>query len=138
MKRYRMAWQNLLFVGVGGFLGANARYLISTFLNDRTMQSDGWHIPLGTAFVNITGSLLLAIFLVWVQRRITIVPNSAKLLIGTGFFGAYTTFSTFANESVALWKDNALQAIGYIILTNSLCLIGVILGIWLANRWFTV
>lgn len=133
-----MAWRNLLYVGLGGFLGANARYLLSSFINARTMQTTRWNIPFGTAFVNITGSLLLAIFIVWAQRRVPLVPNSVKLLIGTGFFGAYTTFSTFANESILLWKENTLQALGYIILTNCLCLLGVILGLWLANRWFTV
>lgn len=128
-----MAWQNLLYVGVGGFLGANARYVLTVVLNERLTRQ----LPIGTTFVNVTGSLLLSLFLVWAQRRVGIVPESAKLLIGTGFFGAYTTFSTYANESVLLWQDNWRTGIGYILITNLLCLLGVIMGIWFANRIWT-
>lgn len=125
-----MSWQALLSVGIGGFLGANARYVISWLANRRF----GTAIA-GTAFVNITGSFLLAMVTFWLlNRRGGQISDNLRLLIGTGFFGAYTTFSTYANESVNLLQNNWRNGIAYILLTNSLCLCGVLLGLWFANR----
>lgn len=127
-------WQNLLWVGAGGFLGANARYLVSLYSNRHFPLILGRPLPLGTAFVNITGSFLLAFFLFYVSKRAGF-PDTAKLLIGTGFFGAYTTFSTYANESIVLINDGQWQTgLGYIIGTNILCLLGVICGLFVASR----
>lgn len=129
-----MAWQTIIYVGVGGFLGANARYWLSLLMNTWLGNLTGWRLPFGTAFVNVTGSFFLAVFLVWSSQRVG-VSDQMKLLIGTGFFGAYTTFSTYANESVdLLTSDERLIGILYILATNGLCLLGVILGIALMNR----
>lgn len=137
---------NMLYVGIGGFLGANARYIIAGWLTTRFLQTTGWHLPVGTAFVNVTGSFLLALFSVWVSRKGNFSPEFT-LLVGTGFFGAYTTFSTYANESIALLTQRTPLAssvsttwqtgIAYIVLTNVLCLIGVLAGIGIANRLWT-
>ena len=50
-----MPLQSMLFVGIGGFLGANARYLLATWLTVELSERFGWKLPYGTAFVNITG-----------------------------------------------------------------------------------
>lgn len=75
---------HILLVGLGGFFGAIARYIISTKLNDKA--------PFGTLIVNLTGAFLLGI----------LVGNEANLMIvlffGTGFMGAFTTFSTLKLE----------------------------------------
>lgn len=132
-----MSWQSLLYVGMGGFLGANARYILSSWLTPALSDRLGWSLPYGTAFVNITGSLLLALFVVWASRRADLAQG-VTLLIGTGFFGAYTTFSTYANESVTLFSEAGWRTgIGYMLLTNALCVLGVVLGIALANRIWT-
>lgn len=128
-----MTWQAFLFVGIGGFFGANVRYALSLWLNVRLATATGWQLPFGTAFVNITGSFLLALFLVWAAQRSN-MPDALRLAIGTGFFGAYTTFSTYANEGVSLFSTDWRTGLGYIIVTNGLCLLGVVLGIALANR----
>jgi len=131
-----MEWQALLWVGTGGFFGAIARYSLSLYLSERFPLILGKPIPAGTAFVNITGSFLLASFLYYASKRAGF-PDSAKLLIGTGFFGAYTTFSTYANESINLINDGQwMTGLSYIIGTNLLCLFGVIAGLMLANRIF--
>jgi len=96
-----VSWQALLFVGLGGFFGANVRYILSFVLTEGIAKLTGWRLPFGTAFVNITGSFLLAVFLYWAGRRAGF-PDSVRLLVGTGFFGAYTTFSTYANASINL------------------------------------
>ena len=123
---------NLLYVGIGGFLGANARYILSNWVVYRLSQWTGVSLPYGTAFVNITGSFLLAAFIVWAGKR-SGFPDGVQLLIGTGFFGAYTTFSTYANETIALFRQDWRLGLGYMIVTNGLCLLGVILGIWFAS-----
>lgn len=131
-----MSWQTFLWVGLGGFLGANTRYALSLWINQRFPLILGQAIPAGTAFVNITGSFLLAILLSYATKRAGF-PDSAKLLIGTGFFGAYTTFSTYANESINLINNGQwLTGLSYIVGTNLLCLLGVIAGLMLANRLF--
>ncbi len=128
--------QSLLMVGLGGFLGANARYILSTWVARHITKLLGLSLPVGTLFVNATGSLLLALVITWWSSRVD-VPRNIQLLVGMGFFGSYTTFSTFANESIALlqhgqWGD----ALGNIVLTNTICLAGVIVGVTLGQRFF--
>jgi CrcB protein len=137
-----MHWQAFLYVGVGGFLGANARYILSLIITERLATATDRPIPFGTAFVNITGSFLLAILLFWLAKQ-TGANDRMRLMIGTGFFGAYTTFSTFANESINLLftdgfrlGNNLALGLGYLLLTNIVCLLAVIAGLWLANRIF--
>ncbi|MGB1286110.1 MAG: fluoride efflux transporter CrcB [Aggregatilineales bacterium] len=126
---------NLLLVGLGGFFGAVARYVLSNQISVRFTAFTGTNLPWGTAFVNVTGSLLLAIFLSWLSRQIE-TPVQLKLLLGTGFFGAYTTFSTYANESIDLLREDWRMGVSYIVLTNLLCLIGVMMGVWLSEMFW--
>lgn len=129
-----MQWTSFLWVGLGGFLGANARYILSTLIATRYTTLWGRTLPFGTAFVNIIGSFLLALFIFYFQDRFT-VSNQLKLLIGTGFFGAFTTFSTFANEGFNLLQgDNWLDGWVYLIGTNILCLMAVLLAWGIAIR----
>lgn len=122
------------YVGIGGFLGANARYILSGWITRLVVEHLRLTLPLGTLFVNVSGSFLLALFAVWAGSHLSL-PHSLRLLIATGFFGAYTTFSTYANESIELIRGgNWLLGIGNIVLSNGLCLIGVVLGILLGQR----
>jgi CrcB protein len=87
----------ILMISAGAILGANARYWISTW----AAQKWGSAFPLGTLIVNLTGSLLLGIFMALTAERFSLDPR-LRLMIATGFLGAYTTFSTFAFESVSM------------------------------------
>ena len=115
--------RDLLLVGAGGFLGAVMRYILTAWVAVRAAHWFGWEsLPAGTLFVNVTGSFLLAVFSVWITSQGN-WSQDLRLLVGTGFFGAYTTFSTFANEGIALWRtENAANGLFYIVLTNVLCL----------------
>jgi CrcB protein len=93
----------VLWVGLGGFLGANARYLLGGWVAARL----GAAFPWGTFAVNITGSFILGFFLSFAQDRPWVAP-SARLLFAVGFVGAYTTFSTFTYESFRLLQDGQL------------------------------
>jgi len=89
---------SFLFVGIGGAFGAMLRFFISRITNKNL---------LGTWIANITGSLLLAIsFRLYLANVIT---DSIWLLIGVGFCGAFTTFSTFGNEMIQLLLAHKYQ-----------------------------
>lgn len=126
---------SLLWIGMGGFLGANARYLMTLWVNSMLIPRWGG-LPFGTIVVNVLGSFGLAVFGVWFGSKVGLSPN-IRLLIGTGFFGAFTTFSTYANESMTLFENGGLTPfLINVIVTNGLCLVGVVLGLMVAQRLF--
>jgi len=93
--------QAFFLVSLGGVLGANVRYLVSTWAASRF----GTAFPYGTLIVNAAGSLLMGLVLGVLHARFGDDP-SARLAIATGFLGAETTFSTFAFETIALVRLN--------------------------------
>ncbi|ENN96379.1 camphor resistance protein CrcB [Methanocaldococcus villosus KIN24-T80] len=116
--------REILLIGIGGFIGAVLRYLISGLI-----PYD--FLPLGTLIVNMIGSFIIG-FLMFSSLFLDI-PMEYKLLIGTGFCGALTTFSTFSYETFYMIDEGLfLKAFINIILNVSLCLIMVFLGRTLA------
>ena len=114
----------LLWVGLGGFLGANARYLVGGWVAARW----GAAFPWGTFAANITGCFILGFFLSFAQERPWVAP-SARLLFAVGFLGAYTTFSTFTYESFRLLQDGQLALAAFNIFGSLLAgLIAVFAG----------
>lgn len=83
-----------LLVATGGFFGAITRFAISNWFKKRNKTS----FPIATFFINITGAFLLGYI---IGNGVT---TSWQLLLGTGFMGAFTTFSTFKLESVQLFN----------------------------------
>jgi CrcB protein len=123
----------MLLVGLGGFVGANARYLMNLWV----LSWAGSVFPWGTLLINVTGSFLLAAFIGWASTRAVVIPEM-RLLFATGFCGAYTTFSTFATETIALLRDHQwLAGLGNLVGTNALCLIAVLLGLLVGSRLST-
>ena len=92
-----------LLVGVGGFVGANARFLVARWVGALVET----RFPLGTFIINISGSFLLGVIGTMVAQKV--LPNSdeVRLALGVGFLGAYTTFSTFEFETHALFDDGS-------------------------------
>jgi CrcB protein len=86
-------------VAIGGILGANARFAVST----RSVRRWGVGFPYGTLFVNVTGSAAIGFVLTCLPEHFG-GGRDESLFIATGFLGSYTTFSTFAYESVGLIK----------------------------------
>lgn len=123
----------LFFVGIGGFLGANARYWMTVWTD--SILTPRWGVfPFGTLAVNLLGSFGLALFGLWLGSRAELSPQ-LRLLVGTGFFGAFTTFSTFASESVTLFEKGGLAPfLLNVIMNNGLCLLGVAAGLAVARR----
>lgn len=86
-----------ILVGTGGFLGANARYLLSLWVTHRWPHS----FPLGTMLINVSGSFVLALFVEYGLRRLGL-PDPYRFLFAVGFLGSYTTFSTLTQETLDL------------------------------------
>lgn len=83
---------DFILVGIGGGIGAAFR----AFLSDQVKRKWKGHYPMATFLINITGSFLLGLIIHYHA------DNMWKLLLGTGFMGGYTTFSTFHYEAVLL------------------------------------
>lgn len=102
---------NIISVGIGGFFGAIMRYSLGEWIH----TTNGF--PLGTLMINLVGCLFLAWFLTITTRMWDINPN-LKLGIGTGFTGAFTTFSTFSVETLNLINNQQfLFALLYVLLS---------------------
>ena len=86
----------LLIVGMGGFIGANARYLLGGWVHERW----GTAFPYGTFVINVSGSFILGLFAPLALRYAW--NEQWRLFIAIGFVGAYTTFSTFEYETLQL------------------------------------
>jgi fluoride exporter len=113
-----------LVIGIGGFLGANARYLVAGW----AAQRFGAAFPYGTFIINISGSFILGFFMAFLRDRVFISPNY-RLFFATGFLGAYTTFSTFAYESLGLLQaGSTLLGLANICGSVVVGLLGVFLG----------
>jgi fluoride exporter len=123
--------EQLFIIGIAGFIGANVRYWVSGW----AAQHLGQAFPWGTLIINFTGSALLAAFIGWSGNRLTLDPR-VRLFVAIGFFGAYTTFSTYANESVALLRaGDWIGTLGNILGTNLLCILGALLGLTVGSRF---
>lgn len=93
-----------LVIGVGGFLGAIARYIVATYIGSRY----GVRFPYGTFVINITGSFLVGFIVVLLAR--STASEYWRYLIPIGFIGAYTTFSTFEFETFRAIQDGQITA----------------------------
>lgn len=87
----------VVLLTVGGAVGTNARYWLGRWI---AMHHWTEHFPLATFTINVTGSLLLGLFVVPFRDRLP----GWYILLGVGFCGGYTTFSTFALETVELMR----------------------------------
>lgn len=95
--------KSVLVVGAGGFFGAIARHLVNLVV----LRVWSAPFPLGTLLINVSGSFILGWFSTWAAGRAGLDP-AWRLFVGTGFVGAYTTFSTFEYETRRLSDANAL------------------------------
>ena len=92
---------SVLVVAIGGALGAIARYLLDGLIQERVHSA----MPVGTLVINVSGSLVLGV-LVGLQLNHGL-PATIELAGGTGFCGAFTTFSSLMYETIRLAQDGA-------------------------------
>ena len=118
-----------LWVSLGAVVGACARYFVSRTAA-RLFSAD---LPYGTLLINLTGSLILGFFMIWTSERVLADPRW-RLLIAIGFCGSYTTFSSYAFESFALFEQGHWGLFAANVLTNNiLCLLAVVGGAMVAR-----
>ena len=116
---------NILWVGIGGMLGGLSRFYLGKQIAKRT----GSGFPFGTLVINLSGAFLLGVLT-------SVNPEGRTyLLLGDGFCGAYTTFSTFMFEGFNLFKGNKrLNALVYIIGTMILGVLAYMAGFVCASK----
>ena len=123
---------NILAIFAGGGLGAIARFLLSGAAGSRA----GTALPFGTLFVNVTGSFIIGLIVSLMEMAI--VPAAWRPFAAVGFVGAYTTFSTYAFETVALLQKKAYgPAFLNFFLNNILACGAIILGMLAATMLAT-
>jgi fluoride exporter len=92
--------KTLLLVGTGGFLGSISRFLASRFIQENLPVA----FPFGTFLVNISGCFMIGLIYGFSERS-SLLTTGWKMFLAVGFCGGFTTFSTFANENLALLRD---------------------------------
>jgi CrcB protein len=123
-----------LLVGAGGFIGANARFVMARVVG----AAFETRFPAGTFVINVSGSFLLGVLGTIVAQKVLPGSESMRLALGVGFLGAYTTFSTFEFETHALFDDGSwLMATTNMFLSLFIGLLAVRAGIVLAKTWLT-
>lgn len=109
-----------LFVALGGASGACLRF----FISETMVKLLGRGFPFGTLAVNILGSLLMGILFVLLEKEF-LVGSPAKTILGIGFLGALTTFSTFSLDTLLLMQQGDWLKVALNITLNLVCCIFV-------------
>ena len=115
---------NILLIAIGGALGSVARYLVSTSL----LRATGSLFPVGTFAVNLVGCVAFGAIAGAAEQRMPLSPELRALLL-IGLLGGFTTFSSYAFESIALARDGqffaaALNIVGQVV--------AGLVGLWVA------
>jgi CrcB protein len=121
--------QTTLLITLGAIIGANLRYFVAQLTARLVLSS----FPHGTLIINISASLILGFFLIWTSERVLADPRW-RLLVAVGFCGSYSTYSSYAFETFALFEKGqwGLAALN-VLATNVVCFIAVALGAVLAR-----
>lgn len=115
----------ILFIALGGSLGAIARYIFSNIVYQHINDIFPW----GTLVINLTGSFFIGVFFELFDKAI--LPTEMRSFITIGFLGAYTTFSTYSLETFNLLREGEISLASLNILgSNILSIILVVFGIY--------
>ena len=121
--------RDFIVISLGAIFGANARYFLSRY----AAKILGPMFPYGTLIINILGSLIVGFFVIWTTERVLVNPRW-RLLVVVGFCGAFTTFSSYAFETMAYFEQGQwLLMVTNFLSNNVLCLGAAIAGMALAR-----
>ena len=121
--------KDFLAISVAAIVGANLRYLLSRL----AARGLGPVFPYGTLLINVVGSFIVGWFVIWTTERALIDPRW-RLLVVIGFCGSFTTFSSYAFETMAYFEHGQWGLmLANIFSNNLLCLGGALAGMALAR-----
>lgn len=121
--------KDFLAISIAAIVGANLRYLISRL----AAREFGSIFPYGTLSINVVGSFIVGFFVIWTSERVLVDPRW-RLLVVIGFCGSFTTFSSYAFETMAYFEQGQWGLmLTNILSSNLLCLGGALAGMVLAR-----
>ncbi|HWY04185.1 MAG TPA: fluoride efflux transporter CrcB [Candidatus Acidoferrum sp.] len=121
--------KDFLAISVAAVVGANLRFLVSRL----AVREFGPVFPAGTLLINLLGSFIVGLFIVWTSERVLLDPRW-RLLVVVGFCGSFTTFSSYAFETMAYFEQGQWGLmLANIFSNNLLCLGGALAGMALAR-----
>lgn len=124
---------NALLVGLGGFIGSVLRYVLGGLAEQWTGRGP---FPIGTLVVNVVGCFVIGVLAHVAEVRDTFTPGARALLI-IGVLGGFTTFSSFSNETVDLWRGGqGVLALANVTAQVVLGLGAVLLGRRIGLAWW--
>ncbi|ODT80645.1 MAG: camphor resistance protein CrcB [Pelagibacterium sp. SCN 64-44] len=117
---------DFVLVGLGGALGAMARFGVGSFFGRLWPMG----FPLSTLLINIGGSVCMGLFVGLMARLLPGWQEQARLFVAIGILGGFTTFSSFSLDTIVLIeRGELLQAASYVLLSVVVCVIGLYLGL---------
>ena len=117
-------------ISLGAIAGALSRYYLTLWF----AQHFGTAFPYGTFFINLMGCFAMGFFVTLALERVAIIPLEVRLMVTTGFLGAYTTFSTYGLESLTLLREGNFSAFSFYWAGSAILgIISVQLGVILAH-----
>jgi CrcB protein len=121
--------RDFLAISIAAIFGANARY----FLSRLAARDFGPVFPVGTLIINVVGSFVVGFFVIWTTERVLMDPRW-RLLVVVGFCGSFTTFSSYAFETMSYFEQGQWGLMLTNVLSNNLlCLGGALAGMALAR-----
>ena len=115
--------KDFIAISLAAVAGADLRYLLSRL----AAKQFGPVFPYGTLLINVVGSFIVGFFLIWTTQRALADPRW-RLLVVVGFCGSFTTFSSYAFETMAYFEQGQWSLMLANILTNNILCFGAVLG----------
>ena len=115
--------KDFLSISLAAILGANLRYILSRL----AVREFGPIFPYGTLIINILGSFIVGLFVIWTTERVLMDPRW-RLFVVIGFCGSFTTFSSFAFETMSFFEQGQWGLMLANIFSNNLLCLGAALA----------